>query len=86
MSASRISPAARIDMAGPIAPKQRHALVIQRTDATPTSSVVEVGVVRLDPAPRSRSLKPIRSNALFHSRMPAVIASRYFSGIVRSSQ
>jgi hypothetical protein len=30
--------------------------------------------------------KPMRSKALFHSSTPAVMAARYFSGMVRSSQ
>ena len=32
------------------------------------------------------SLKPMRSNALFHSRMPSLIGSRYLTGMLRSSQ
>ena len=58
---------------------------IQRTDAAPTSSVsksASSGCTLTTIA----SLKPMRSKALFHSRMPRVIASRYFSGIERSSQ
>ncbi len=85
MSASRISPLRGSTWLGPVAPNAVDALVIQRTEATPTSSVsksASSGWTRASMA----FLKPMRSNALFHSRMPAVIASRYFSGIVRSSQ
>ena len=32
------------------------------------------------------SLKPMRSNALFHSSTPSVMGLRYFSGMFRSIQ
>jgi hypothetical protein len=69
---------------GPIAPNTGELFVIQRTEAPPSSvsKSASSGCTLTSIA----FLKPIRSNALFHSRMPAVIASRYFSGIVRSSQ
>ena len=85
MSASRISPLRGSTWLGPMAPKAGVLLVIQRTEATLASSVsksASSGCTLTTIA----FLKPIFSKALFHSRMPAVIASRYFSGTVRSSQ
>ncbi len=85
MSASRISPVRGSIWLGPMAPNDGDALVIQRIDATPTSSVsksASSGCVLTTIA----FLKPMRSKASFHTRMPLAMASRYFSGIVRSSQ
>ena len=84
MLAARISPLRGSTWLGPIAPKLGAALVIQRTEAplSRVSKSASSGCTLTSIA----SLKPIFSKALFHSRMPAVMVSRYFSGMVRSSQ
>ena len=85
MSASRISPLRGSTWLGPIAPKVGDALVIQRIDARPKSSVSKSAFSGWT-STRIAFLKPIFSNALFHSRTPAVIAARYLNGTVRSIQ
>ena len=85
MSASRISPDRGSTWLGPIAPKVGLALVIQRIDARPKSSVSQSALSGCT-STRTAFLKPMRSKALFHSSTPAVIGARYFSGIVLSSQ
>ncbi len=85
IAASRISPLRGSTCVGPMAPKDGSALTIQRTEVTPTSSVSNAASSGCTLTTMA-FLKPMRSKALFHSRMPRVIASRYFTGIVRSSQ
>ena len=85
MSASRISPLRGSTWLGPMAPNVGEALVIQRIEATPKSSVSKL-------ASSGYTLtwiafwKPIFSKALFHSRTPAVMVARYLSGTLRSIQ
>ena len=81
----RISPLRGSTWLCPMPPKPGRALVIQRIEARPKSSVSNSASSGCCSA-RIASLKPIASKALFHSRTPAVTAARYFSGIVRSSQ
>jgi hypothetical protein len=47
---------------------------------------VEIGVVRLGRVPRPHSLKPMRSNALFHSSTPAMTVGGIFQEMLRSTQ
>ena len=85
MLAPRISPLRGSAWLGPIATKVGEALVIQRIEARPRSSVsksASSGWI----STRNAFLKPIFSNALFHSSTPALIAARYLSGTVRSIQ
>ena len=85
MSASRISPVRGSTWLGPIAPKVGLELVIQRIEARPKSSVSQSASSGCT-STRIAFLKPMRSKALFHSSTPAVMAGRYFSGMLRSSQ
>ncbi|EWS52625.1 hypothetical protein X551_04587 [Methylibium sp. T29] len=85
MSASTISPLRGSTWLGPMAPKDGAALVIQRTEARFTSSVSKSASSGCT-STRIASRKPMRSKALFHSRMPALMAPRYLSGMLRSSQ
>jgi hypothetical protein len=85
MSASRISPLRGSTWLGPMAPKDGDALVIQRIEARPKSSVSKSAFSGWISA-RIASLKPIFSNALFHSSTPAMIGARYFTGTERSIQ
>ena len=85
MSASSTSPLRGSTWDGPIAPKKGCALDIQRTEARFTSSVSKSASSGCTWTAMA-FLKPMRSKALFQSRMPRVIASRYCSGIVLSSQ
>jgi hypothetical protein len=80
MSASRISPLRGSTCEGPMAPKEGVAVAIQRIEekrVSPRSSVESSACC----ATCRASLKPTFSNALFHSRMPRRIGSRYRSGI-----
>jgi hypothetical protein len=70
---------------GPIAPYDVRATVCQRTDAW-RMSLVSKSASSGCTSTRIASLKPMRANALFHSRMPSRIGVRYFSGMLRSSQ
>src|SRR3982751_3233351 len=81
MSASRISPLHGSTWLGPHAPKVGDAFVIQRIDARPKSRVSKSALSGCT-STRIASLKPIFSNALFHSSTPAVIEVRYLTGIV----
>ncbi len=84
MSASRISPVRGSVCDGPIA-KPTSAPRNQRTDAWRASSVsksASSGCTLTTIA----FVKPIRSNALFHSRMPSATVSRYATGTLRSIQ
>jgi hypothetical protein len=60
-------------------------LVIQRI-VTPPKSGASDCTSSACCTTRIAPLKPIASNALFHSRTPAATAARYLSGIVRSSR
>ena len=79
MSASRISPLRGSTWLGPMAPKVGDALVIQRIEARPKSRVSKSASSGWT-STRIASLKPIRSNALFHSSTPAVMVARYLYG------
>ena len=75
MSASRISPVRGSTTEGPIAVKLVLVLVIQRIDACRMSDVLKSassGWISTLIA----FLKPMRSNALFHSSTPSRIAPR----------
>ena len=85
MSASRISPLRGSTWLGPIAPNTGEALVIQRIEARFRSRVSQSASSGWT-CTWMAFLKPIFSNALFHSSTPAVIAGRYLTGTVRSIQ
>ncbi len=75
MSASRISPVRGSDCDGPMPPNCGRAVTIQRIDACRASIVSQSASAGWIFA-CTASLKPMRSNALFHSTTPATIVSR----------
>ena len=85
MSASRISPVRGSTRDGPMASAPSLVSRYQRTEAWRRSAVSKSAFSGCI-STRIASLKPMRSKALFHSRMPAFTVSRYFSGMLRSSQ
>ena len=78
--------AARIDVARPDRAEGRRRVGHPADRGATEVEGVEVGRRRAATSTRIASLKPIFSNALFHSSMPAVIGARYLTGMVRSIQ